>query len=181
MTTEKTVVLPVVGYVIAICDVGSVANDPGFIPRLLSAAREEEKRGSGLLADLWRTKVKPYCRSGDLALWTTLFDGVFKVGLVQHQQVDRQAALRGLNDDFVCGGENDSPILKCPSGEIVIASLSDLGSKNVCHFANVAKVTYWIGLERDFDQEAMHAELSRPEDYRASEGPDWTVHLVSQT
>ncbi len=113
-------------------------------------------------------------------MWTTLLDGVFKVGLVHHRRADRQSALRELNDEFICKDERAASLLKCPSGEIVIASLANLGSENVYRLANVAPATYWIGLERDFDQDAMHADLSRPEDYRDSEGPDWTVHLVSQ-
>ena len=177
MKNANDLMVQVTGNVIAICDRLSPCNSPGFVENLLAEARLNTQRG-GYLADHWRRAVEPYCRVGDIALWTTLFNGIFKIRIVEQDQDQRAPVFAHEIDDFLQPGPVRPSILKCPSGDLVVASFSEIGRGGAILADGVSRGLHALALERDFAQEAEHADLEHPAEYLPADGPDWIVHFM---
>jgi hypothetical protein len=136
--------------------------------------REARARG-GPFFDAWAEALQPYLAAGDAAIWVSLLDGVYRVRVLLHPQ---SASYDGrLNDTFL-GSDNPSLVpLNCPTGDLRIGSMGDLLSSSGRSLAMVPPGRYLLGLERNGQQEAEHAELTTVGDYPPNDGPDWTVHL----
>jgi hypothetical protein len=111
---------------------------------------------------------------GALLSWITLFDGVFKVEVrilaeqpkVEFGEEERQQFL----------GEGKKNLLYCPSGNIVVDSLTRLGSSSV-PLITVTPGTYRVGFVRNDAEESKHTFLESESLYPANEGPDWIIYM----
>lgn len=111
-----------------------------------------------------------------LLSWTLFLDGVFRVDL---SKVDHSAHLPLLEceaERFIGEGSGGA-FLDCPSGELIIASASELGSEELVPSAKVRPGRYLARLIGNPTVHAEHELLERIEDYPLGDGPDWMVYL----
>jgi hypothetical protein len=113
-------------------------------------------------------------RRGEILVWVVLFDGCFK------------ARIKVLTNGEVLVPERMSPVafladeihpLRCPTGNLVVASLHGLGSPDLLSTIDIEPGTYQVRLFQDAEEEAKHMFLDQERDYPANDGPDWCLVL----
>src|SRR5215203_2183619 len=103
-------------------DVDSPANRPGTWDAEFQAARRKAgRREWGALYFLNQSWVD-FAEEGALLSWTTLFDGVFKVEVRVLAEEPKVAFGKEEKEHFL--GEGKDTLLHCPSGNIVVDSLT---------------------------------------------------------
>jgi len=166
------------GCYVGIFDALSPVNAAGRLSSVMQAAVQEAAAAGQPWAsilhvnDHWSAAMQ----RGDILAWVVLFDGVFKatatvlVPTAPHAPTPEQSSR-------LLGGTYHP--LSCPSGRIIVASLSDLGSQT-CEPIIVAQPgTYHVALTVDDRQEGAHAFLDDGAQYPDLDGPDWAITLWS--
>ena len=164
------------GCYVGIFDALSPVNGAGrfdrFMRRADRQAVEARQRWSALYRfnDQW---IDAAAR-GEILAWIVLFDGVFKTVATILVPPPRIAPTMAQAREFLGG---DYHPLVCPSGRIVVASLSDLGHRSLEPLVVVEPGTYHVALTRHDDQEDEHSFLTDPAQYPPSDGPDWSIEV----
>ncbi len=73
------------------------------------------------------------------------------------------------------GGEDRERLLECPTGELVVADLTNLGNEGLESLMSVTPGIYRVGLSNHED--GSHEFLEEIDDYPEHDGPDWTLFL----
>ena len=162
------------GCYFGIFDWASPANCPGKWDDEFDAARRAA--GSQKWSALFHLNQGwiDLARQGALLSWITLFDGVFKVELKILAEDSEADFGKKEKEQFL--GEGKDNLLHCPSGNIVIDSLSRLGS-SLCPLITIKPGTYRVGFVRNDAEETKHEFLESATLYPANEGPDWIIYM----
>jgi hypothetical protein len=113
---------------------------------------------------------------GALLSWITLFDGVFKVEVRILAEQPKVEFTEEERKQFLGEGKNR---LHCPSGNIVVDSLSRLGSSSL-PVITITPGTYRVGFIRNDDEESNHEFLESESLYPVNEGPDWIIYMQKE-
>lgn len=156
-----------------IFDSVSPANLPGKWDDAFQSAKQMAGRQEwSALFHLNQSRID-LAREGALLSWITLCDGVFKVEvkiLAAEPKIEF-----GEKGHFL--GEGKENLLCCPSGNIVVDSLTQLGSNSVYPLITIMPGTYRVGFVRNEDEESKHQFLEGESQYPANEGPDWIIYM----
>lgn len=162
------------GCYFGIFDSASPANCKGkWDDEFQSAKRRARRQGCSALFQLNQGWID-LAVEGALLSWITLFDGVFKVEvriLAEQPKVEFGEEER---EQFLGDGKNN--LLYCPSGNILVDSLTRLGSGSV-PLITITPGTYRVGFIRNDAEESKHMFLESESLYPANEGPDWIIYM----
>jgi hypothetical protein len=164
------------GYYAGIFDVASPANSLGRFDEYMRSAQAQAEADGQAWATLYYFNQHwiDAAARGEILAWTLVFDGVFKVAvdvLPSHSPfivTDEQASA-------FLGGQAHP--LACPSGRLIVASLSDRGQTDVAPVVVVEPGTYRVALTVDAEQEDKHSFLEDLADYPSTDGPDWSIQI----
>lgn len=166
------------GCYIGIFDALSAANAIGLFATSMHVAKRRTaamgQRGTDILEfnQLW---IDAAAR-GEILVWVVLFDGVYKV--IARVLPFRPSITPTMEQTTAFLGQ-EYHALFCPSGRIMVASLSDLGSQSLEPLVVVEPGTYHVALTVDDSQEAKHGFLDDVAQYPPTDGPDWSIKLWS--
>ncbi|MBI2931055.1 MAG: hypothetical protein HYY16_05340 [Planctomycetes bacterium] len=113
---------------------------------------------------------------GDLLAWIVLFDGVFKGEFTVWPEETPREFTPAQYEPFL-GHETRERYLVCPTGELIIASLRELGSPALEPAVTVQPGVYQLGLTVDATQEMEHEFLHDPDAYPEDDGPDFVIEM----
>ena len=160
---------------LGIFDYASPANRPDKWDELFSDAKRkagiESWQSLFYLNDSWIELAE----QGYLLSWITLFHGVFKVELRLLSEVPQIEFKKNEIKHFL--GEGKANRLFCPTGEIVIASLGDLGTNKIVPLTTIESGWYKVGFYCDDEKENDHYFLEDETQYPADSSPDWIIYL----
>ena len=129
----------------------------------------------------WQTLIYLNANWGELAQqgqvlsWITLFDGVFKVELRLLPEIPQIEFKENETEHFLGDGKTNR--LFCPTGEIVVASLGDLGTALIVPLATIEAGWYKVGFYCDDERENEHYFLEDKTQYPADSTPDWIIYM----
>jgi hypothetical protein len=171
-----TTVLKTEGMYLGIFDRASPANSPGRFRRTLEEAQRLAGRqgwkGIPHFNKLWGDLA----RAGAVLAWVLVFDGVFRIRL--EVLPPRSADTPGAGDvGTFLGTAGPSASLLCPSGEIVVAPLLQLGDASLRPLVTVTPGLYAASIRGNTKEEAKHEFLDDVDEYPAADGPDWELTL----
>jgi len=138
---------------------------------------EQAKRKAGSVADkqlyYFNDSWSDYSNSHDLLAWVLNFDGVYRIQVVilPYENINQ-----GDIQEFI-GIEGQLALLQCPSGELIVESLYNLGQPNVTVVAKIVPGLYQVQLVADLEEQSQHEFLEDLQAYQAAEGPDWSLYL----
>jgi hypothetical protein len=143
----------------------------------LAAQRAGDEKWQTLLYfnGYWRDRAD----ARELLAWTLLHDGVFRIRIEASNVPFVTEPVEGKEDRFV-GQDGGKGFLACPSGEIIVDSLSRLGEVDLCSTVIVPPGLYQVWLTCDCDQVNEHSFLERLDEYPEADGPDWILYLMQQ-
>lgn len=113
---------------------------------------------------------------GHVLSWITLFDGVFKAELRLLAAETPQIQFKENETEHFLG-DGKANRLFCPTGEIVVASLGDLGTDLIVPIATIESGWYKVGFYCDDDKENEHYFLEDETQYPADSSPDWIIYM----
>ena len=158
-----------------IFDFVSPANRPGMWDAKFQAAKRKAGRQEcGALFFLNQSWID-FAEEGALLSWITLFDGVFKIEVRILAEEPKVEFGEEEKEHFL--GEGKDNLLYCPSGNIVVDSLTRLGSASLCPLITVTPGTYKVGFVGNDDEESKHQFLEGESQYPTNEGPDWIIYM----
>src|SRR5215211_1523684 len=158
-----------------IFDFDSPANRPGTWGAEFQAAKRKAGRREWEALFFLNQSWVDFAEEGALLSWITLFDGVFKVEVRILAEEPKVAFGKEEKGHFL--GEGKDKLLCCPSGNIVVDSLTRLGSASLCPLITVMPGTYGVGFVRNDDEESKHQFLEGEGRYPGNEGPDWIIYM----
>ena len=158
-----------------IFDFVSPANRPGTWDAEFQAAKRRAGRQEWEALFFLNQSWIDLAGEGALLSWITLFDGVFKIEVRILAEVPKVEFGEEEKDHFL--GKGNDNLLYCPSGNIVVESLTRLGSDSLCPLITVTPGTYRVGFVRNDDEESRHQFLEVENQYPANEGPDWIIYM----
>ena len=162
------------GCYFGIFDSASPANCSGkWDDEFQSAQRRAGRQGWSALFQLNQGWID-LAVEGALLSWITLFDGVFKVEVRILAEQPKVEFVEEEREQFL--GEGKKNLLHCPSGNIVVDSLTRLGSRSV-PLVTVTPGSYRVGFVRNDTEESKHMFLESERLYPANEGPDWIIYM----
>ena len=162
-------------FYLGIFDYASAANCAGMWDRVFSAAQRKAE------PETWQTLFHlndewiDLAAQGQLLSWITLFEGVFKVELRLLAELPQVQFQEAETQRFLGGGKTNR--LFCPSGEIVIASLGELGKASIAPITKVEAGWYRVGFYCNDENEYEHYFLEDYSQYPATGSPDWIFYL----
>lgn len=163
------------GCYFGIFDSASPANCPGkWDDEFQAAKRMAGRQEWSALFHLNQSWID-LAGEGALLSWITLFDGVFKVEVRILAEQPKIEFGEEEKEQFLREGKEN--LLYCPSGNIVVDSLTRLGLNSVCPLLTIMPGTYRAGFVRNNDEESKHQFLEDESLYPANEGPDWTIYM----
>ena len=114
-------------------------------------------------------------QQGQLLSWITLFHGVFKVELRLLAETPQIEFEENETKHFL--GDGKANRLFCPTGEIVVASLGDLGTDLIVPFVKIESGWYRVGFNCDDEKENEHYFLEDETQYPTDSSPDWIIYM----
>lgn len=114
-------------------------------------------------------------QKGHLLSWITLFHGVFKVELRLLAETPQIEFEENETNHFL--GEGKANRLFCPTGEIVLASLGDLGTDKIVPLATIESGWYKVAFYCDSEKENDHYFLEDEAEYPTNSNPDWIIYM----
>jgi hypothetical protein len=160
------------GCYLVVLDAQSSANIPGRWATFMERAHKETTVDAPerfLFNSYWLEQAT----AGHLQAWTVLFDGVYKIQL----RLGSKASDDGADEDRFVGSQKNG-ILDCPSGRLLVGSLSRLGEGNWPEVMRVEPGRYRLTLTSATEQQLGHQGLESVDEYPANDRPDWTVYLA---
>ncbi len=164
------------GCYIGIFDASSPMNIQNLYAAFMDVAKAQAKSNGEGWASLYyfnQQWIDAASRS-EILVWIVLFDGIYKIAMDVHPLSPRLVLTDEQKEPFL--GDR-LHLLSCPSGRIIVASLSDLGRQDLEPAAVVEPGTYRVGLTVDYKGEPDHWFLEDPSEYPSSDGPDWSVQM----
>lgn len=162
------------GCYYGIFDLASAANRPGKWDDEYQAAKQmaggQEWSALFHLNQSWIDLAG----DGELLSWITLFDGVFKVEI---RILGEQPKIDFGEEAGHFLGEGNDNLLNCPSGNMIVESLTRLGSKSMVPLITIRPGTYRVAFVRNDDEESKHQFLENRSLYPVNEGPDWIIYM----
>lgn len=144
--------------------------DPGHEPSGAWAPGDLE-RACGHFDQYWNLRQL----AGEILAWNAV-SGVYKVELRSLAGAPRKRFSKAQKAAFLAGQDVER-ILLCPSGELVVGALKDLGRETAKTILRVPPGDYRVGLDVDKGQVSRHQALKSLADYPADDGPDFVLHL----
>ena len=176
-TSQSLVTVKTDGMYLAMFDLLSVVNSPNKWEEAMKEAHtlsaSEPYKRMLHFNNIW----SEYAASKCLLAWTFNFDGVYRVKVVVSSM---GADTMELEAEPFIGVEDGGAQLRCPSGQLVISSLHDLGNLSMIS-ATVLPGLYKVLLKVDWEQQDKHQFLERIDDYPSQDGPDWVLYLQKLT
>jgi hypothetical protein len=176
MPIVREQLIKTVGCYIGIFDRESAVNVVGTFDRFMRTATKEATEDQQRWPSLYHFNQQwvDCAARGELLTWIVLFDGIFKASV----EVLDPSPVLVLTDWQKQQYLADEPyLLSCPSGELMVASLSDLGSRDLQPVAVVEPGMYRVALTRDDDREADHSFLESLQEYPRTSPADWRLHV----
>ena len=169
-------IFPVTSFYACVIDRESPANRPGIWDEAwqYAAARSNPSDAGSKLAHFNQFWIN-LAKTGDLLAWTLLFNGVFHARVVVAANSKQRVA--GESRDWPRLGCAPGGTLRCPSGELAVVCMSELGNANIPTLATVAPGSYFVLPEFSFESEERHSFLEDVSEYPEGDGPDWVLCL----
>ena len=160
---------------LGIFDLSSSVNSVGKFMSLFHEAERKSRKDAWLTLGHFNESWINLAEQGELLSWITLFHGVFKVELRLLTEIPQVEFNKNETNRFLGDGEANRIFL--PTGEIVVASLGDLGTELSMPLAKIESGWYRVGFFCDHEKENEHTFLEEESEYPADSSPDWILYL----
>lgn len=153
----------------------SPANRDGIIEEAFTASRDRSDDTLNLFRfnGYWMARGA----EAETVTWTFLLDGVYRIRLeVLPSLTDPRFPPLSSNNSL--GGEKVCGYLNCPSGELLVSSITQIGTDNGTPIAEVPPGRYGVVVVSHMEEQGKHELLEQIEEYPPGDGPDWVIYLA---
>lgn len=135
------------------------------------AERDELRESESLYS--FNGYLVDYAAQEQMLAWTLVFNGVYRVAAELSPHYCDESPLKPIENVGHCEIEAD---LQCPSGQIIVADLYELGRPHPT-LIRVPPGRYRFKLTCNGPMEEKHALLEKLADYPDGDPPDWHILL----
>ncbi len=161
------------GMYLAVFDALSPANTPGKWDEAWNLSGSQSVSEPYLRLFFFNDFWADYATSHHLLAWTLIFDGVYRTEIVVSPNEINNSEQEPQS--FI-GAKDTLAQLWCPSGELVVTSLYELGVP-ITTSIKVLPGLYEVLLSVNEEQESKHQFLENISDYPDQDGPDYTLYF----
>lgn len=160
---------------LGIFDIASSVNCVGKFMSLFHEAERNSRKDPWLTLGHFNESWIQLAEQGELLSWITLFHGVFKVELRLLAEIPQIEFTENEINRFL--GDGEANRIFFPTGEIVVASLGDLGTELIIPLSIIESGWYRVGFFCDHEKENEHNFLDEGSEYPTDSSPDWILYL----
>ena len=173
--TIADIILKAEGLYLSIFDIKSEFDARNVGATTLALAKEKAGHNTGMTILYFNELIGEYADARMFQCWTLTFDGVYRIHVKSRRPKRTKRSSDEEIDRFIIPASH-SPLIKCPSGMVVVDNLFK-SNANEHNIFEVDSGVYLLQLSVDWKQVDKHQFLEDPAEYPPADGPEWTIYM----